>query len=682
MPLADHSEFAGYTVIRLLGSGAMGEVYLARHPRLPRNDALKVLPADISSDPGYRERFVREADLAAGLWHPNIVSVLDRGEHEGKLWIAMAYVPGIDADELIRRRYQAGMPVNEVVNIITAVAGALDYAHGRGLLHRDVKPANIMLTEPDEGERRALLADFGIAHTIGEISGLTATNMTVGTVAYAAPEQLMGEDLDARADQYALAATAYHLLTGAPPFVHSNPAVVISHHLNVKPPSIGRTHPELSMLDAVFDVALAKDPGDRFHKCAEFARALSIARFEPAAAVSSPNTPTQADLLPVAATAVAPATNRPRPFSPRAAEPAPGKPKQGARRDDRLRRRVVLVASAVTVIALAVAAALLWPSKNEQLSAPETPSSATSSAIPPPSTDLSSAPATPAPATPSTEALRPVFAAAPARLPFSNLDMPDGIAVDNAGNIYVGDHDTESGRVLKLTPGSAAPTTLPFTGLGGPCALDADTAGDIYVLDNCSNAGSTLLKLPARATSPIELKPELRAGAKDLAVDSAGNLYLVASNRFGAWVYKLEPGSTTPTELPYTGLDSPTAIAVDANDNVYIAGFPGRVIKLQSGSNSPVTLPFTGLSDMPTGIAVDAAGTVYIRDFRFDDATSTSSSRVFALASGATSSTELPFPYLGQANGIAVNDAGVFVPSYGSSSTDKDGYVLLLRRAG
>jgi serine/threonine protein kinase, bacterial len=267
--------FAGYTILRLLGSGGMGEVYLAQHPRLPRNDALKVLPTDISSDPEYRKRFSREADLASRLWHPNIVSVLDRGEHDGQLWITMDFVPGVNAAELLNHKYRAGMPATEVVKIITAVGGALDHAHSKGLLHRDVKPANIIISGPDEGEQRVMLADFGIAHTIGDVSGLTATNMTIGTVAYAAPEQLMGEELDGRADQYALAATSYHLLTGSQVFAHSNPAVVIGRHLNAALPRLADNRPELAVLDSVLAVALAKSPSERFKRCADFASALA-----------------------------------------------------------------------------------------------------------------------------------------------------------------------------------------------------------------------------------------------------------------------------------------------------------------------------------------------------------------------------------------------------------------------
>ncbi|MFG1934764.1 protein kinase [Mycobacterium sp. NPDC048908] len=275
MPLADGATFAGYTIVRLLGSGGMGEVYLAQHPRLPRRDALKVLPASVSADPAYRERFNREADIAATLWHPHIVGVHDRGEADAQLWISMDYVDGTDASRLLRERHPTGMPTVEVARIVTAVAEALDYAHERGLLHRDVKPANILLSHPQSSDERILLADFGIAHWANDISGLTETNMTVGTVSYAAPEQLMGGQIDGRADQYALAATAFHLLTGTPPFVNSNPAVVISQHLSASPPAIGRRRPGLSALDPVLAKALAKNPAERFGRCVDFAHALT-----------------------------------------------------------------------------------------------------------------------------------------------------------------------------------------------------------------------------------------------------------------------------------------------------------------------------------------------------------------------------------------------------------------------
>ncbi|MGV0069415.1 serine/threonine-protein kinase PknH/PknJ [Mycobacterium colombiense] len=276
MPLIDGQTFAGYTIIRLLGFGGMGEVYLAQHPRLPRRDALKLLPHEWSGDAEFRSRFNREADLASTLWNPHIVGVHDRGEQDGRLWISMDFVDGLDAARLLADRYPGGMPVEEVARVVTAVASALDYAHKQDLLHRDVKPGNIMISHlDDEDGQRILLTDFGIARNVNDISGLTKTNMTVGTVAYCAPEQLLGEDVDGRADQYSLAATAFHLLTGSQLFPSSNPAVVISRHLNVPPPALADRRPTLAKFDQVLAIGLAKRPEDRFKRCSDFARAFS-----------------------------------------------------------------------------------------------------------------------------------------------------------------------------------------------------------------------------------------------------------------------------------------------------------------------------------------------------------------------------------------------------------------------
>jgi serine/threonine protein kinase, bacterial len=375
MPLDDGAIFAGFRIVRLLGSGGMGEVYLAQHPRLPRRDALKILPAEVSADPEYRARFNREADIAAALSHPHIVGVHDRGEFEGQLWISMEYIDGTDAARLMRNRYPAGMPAGEAVEIITAVAGALDYAHQQGLLHRDVKPANILLTRPDDdGERRVFLADFGIARELADPSGLTATNITVGTVAYAAPEQLMGEEIDGHADQYALAATAYHLLTGLQLFPHSNPAVVISRHLNAEPPKLSDTRPELAPLDEVLSRALAKNPEDRFPRCQQFAQALGRGD----GAIS--------DSAPTGAQRSTRTRQQPNPESPQ-------------------RRRIRATALVPAVLSLAVIGALIFV--GVQLAHHRQPAPPPPAATPTPSTTAAPPPPPPAPTTPTTTTAAP-----------------------------------------------------------------------------------------------------------------------------------------------------------------------------------------------------------------------------------------------------------------------------------
>lgn len=275
MPFANGEVFAGYVIQRLLGTGGSGEVYLAQHPRLPRQDALKVLSLDSTADDEFRARFNREAELAATLWHPHIVGVLDRGEFDGRLWISMDYVDGTDAGRLLRENYVGGMPQQDVFEIVTAVADALDFGHERRLLHRDVKPENILVTASDGHRRRVLLTDFGIARRIDDASNLTNTNIALGTINYVAPEQLLGKPLDGRADQYALAATTFHLLTGTPVFQDPNPAVIISHHLGTTAPRISERRPDLVHLDDVLARALSKDPNQRYATCMEFARALT-----------------------------------------------------------------------------------------------------------------------------------------------------------------------------------------------------------------------------------------------------------------------------------------------------------------------------------------------------------------------------------------------------------------------
>ena len=367
MPFTSGTKFAGFTIVRPLGSGGMGEVYLAEHPRLPRRDALKVLLEAMTADGEFRERFNREADLAATLFHPHIVGVHDRGEFDGQLWISMDYIDGTDAGQLVRDRYPAGMPAEEVVPVVTAVASALDYAHQRGLLHRDVKPANILLTDPEDGERRIFLADFGIARQLADVSGITATNLTVGTVAYAAPEQLIGSDLDGRADQYALAATAYHLLTGAPLFQHSNPVAVISHHLNMAPPALSDRRPDLAPLDQVLWRALAKDPAARFSGCGEFAAALREQLGH--ASIAQRGTQTR---LPVTAYSI----------GGEATQLAIGAPSAAVSATKHRRRHWFLVGAFIAVVAL-IAGGVAYTTQSRDTSAPISPS-----APPPPNAVL------------------------------------------------------------------------------------------------------------------------------------------------------------------------------------------------------------------------------------------------------------------------------------------------------
>lgn len=296
MVLHAGSTFAGYTILDMLGSGEMGEVYLAQQPESGRRAALKILHEALTSDSEFRDRFLREAGTVSTLYHPHILEVHDRGEFGGQLWIAMDCVDATNTAELLRQRYPAGMPAGEALAIITAVAAALDYAHQRGLVHRDVKPANILVSNPGDGAQRILLSDFGIARQLGKSSGLTPADLTLSTVSYAAPEQLRGAGVDGRSDQYGLAATAFHLLTGAPPFNYADPLTVVKQRRSAAAPQISERRPDLARLDAVMSTALAENPADRFVGCAEFADALGEA-----VEVSTGDRSPEAALIPPAA---------------------------------------------------------------------------------------------------------------------------------------------------------------------------------------------------------------------------------------------------------------------------------------------------------------------------------------------------------------------------------------------
>ncbi|WP_228822592.1 serine/threonine-protein kinase [Nocardia cyriacigeorgica] len=252
----------------------MGSVYLAKHPRLPRRTALKLLNPDLFDDKETRARFEREADLAAQLDHPNIVTVYDRGAEDGQLWISMQYIDGVDAASLDPNT----LPVLRAVQIIADTAQALDFAHSMGVLHRDVKPANILLSTAHTGPERVYLTDFGIARLRDDGGHLTQTGSFTATIAYASPEQLTGAPLDHRTDQYSLACSLYWLLTGTAPFSAPHPVAVIQGHLQHQPPALSSVRHGLPIaLDAVLARGLAKRPGERYGSCAEFADAVRAA---------------------------------------------------------------------------------------------------------------------------------------------------------------------------------------------------------------------------------------------------------------------------------------------------------------------------------------------------------------------------------------------------------------------
>ena len=308
------AQIASYQLEEEIGRGGMAVVYRARDVRLGRWVALKVLAPDYAQDEAFRQRFIRESRTAAAVDHPNIIPIFDAGEAGGVLYIAMRYVAGQDVHSLL---HSAGLlPAARALGIVGQVASALDAAHACGLVHRDVKPANMLLGGVADTGRadHVYLSDFGISKQLNATSSLTLTGQVLGTLNYLAPEQIEGRQVDGRADAYALACTAFELLAGSPPFRRDENMAVMWAQLNAAPPRLTSLRPDLPpAVHQVMARALAKAPADRYASCLAFSSALQQAC---AAAPGAPD-----GTAPAAP--VSPPPRAARPASPTAADPAP-----------------------------------------------------------------------------------------------------------------------------------------------------------------------------------------------------------------------------------------------------------------------------------------------------------------------------------------------------------------------
>ncbi|HET7247348.1 MAG TPA: serine/threonine-protein kinase [Streptosporangiaceae bacterium] len=273
LAIGDH--LAGYRLDEIIARGGMAVVYRAFDERLSRSVALKVLAAPLGRDEAFRRRFIRESRAAAAVDHPNIVPIFDAGEADGVLYIAMRLVPGRDVLSLIEQ--QGALPVARVCQIVTQVAAALDAAHEQGLVHRDVKPANMLRDDAagDDHADHVYLSDFGLSKHGRSASQLTSYGEFLGTMDYVSPEQIEGRPVDGRSDQYALACSAFEMLTGAPPFKQDETLAIMWAQVSATPPMLTSRRPDLPVAaDPVLARALAKAPGDRYASCLEFASAL------------------------------------------------------------------------------------------------------------------------------------------------------------------------------------------------------------------------------------------------------------------------------------------------------------------------------------------------------------------------------------------------------------------------
>lgn len=600
------SLFGPYRLIRLLGSGGFGEVYEAEDTTMHRTVALKLLGSSFSQNPVFRERLFREARTAGRLREPHVLPIHGCGEIDGQVYIDMRLVRGVDLETVLQR--EGRLEPARAVAIVRQIAAALDAAHAERVIHRDVKPANILVS----GDDFASLVDFGLANAAGD-ARLTKPGSAVGTFDYVAPERLTNAPVDHRCDVYALACVLYEFLTGEPPYAqHRDLHELMNAQIFAPIPLPSQKRPGVPPgFDEVIARGLAKNPDARYRSAGELAAAA-----ERALGASPPHQPQYAPTTaPWQHPQYPPGPTQAPTLAPSLPYQLPSRPKS--------RRRTLITVAAVTLVA-AVAAALAiwvvpWPGSapHPAMSKPR-PSSTTPTTLPFPALTEARGVAVDAAGTVYAAELGvqvpegQVLKLAPGQtttteLPFGEI-YAFGVAVDAAGNVYAA--DTHAPGVWKLAPGARGPSLVPFGHLGNPVGVAVGKDGSLYVADQGSKQ---VLKLTAGATSPIRLMPTTALSSPAaVAVDNDGTLYIVDSDE--RRVLKLPAEADTPTELPFAGLDRPYGVAVDKDKNVYVSD-PNkhRLLKLPAGATTAGDFHFPGLN-YPFGVAVDNDGDIFVVD--------------------------------------------------------------------
>ena len=621
--------FGPYQLRRLLGRGGMGEVYEAEDTRKHRIVALKLISPQFSTDATFRARMQREADTAGRLTEAHIVPIHDYGDIDGQFYVEMRMIDGISLRTLLTN-YGPLNPARTVA-IVHQVAAALDAAHANGVTHRDVKPENILITNDDF----AYLVDFGIARGATD-PGLTQSGVALGTYNYMAPERFTGDDVTYRSDIYALACVLGECLTGAPPYRADSVERLIAAHLLEPAPRPSQLRPGRipPALDPVIGKGMAKNPADRYFTAGDLAAAAH-------SALAAPEQQQEAAILRQGANATLLASNYPGSgASETVVRPVPWRPSGGYARQAgppgppafsqqsigpqpdftspaRGKRKLWILAAAALLAVAAVGTTAYLGTR---------PSAASKQQ-----------------------------ASGQSELPFKGIDFrlsPGGVALDKAGDVYV-TSEGMYGRVVELAPGSSAPTVLPFSGLYQPQGLAVDNAGAVYVAD----FNNRVVKLTAGSTSQTVLPFTGLNYPEGVAVDGQGTVYV--ADRGNNRVVKLTAGSTGQTVLPFSGLKNPDGVAADPAGNVYVTDTDNdRVLMLAAGATAATVLPFTGVA-VPWGIAVNNAGDVFVTEH--------DSSRVLKLPAGSNTPTVLPLTGLNTPLGVAVDkDANVYVADRGN----------------
>ncbi|MEB3032267.1 serine/threonine-protein kinase PknD [[Mycobacterium] nativiensis] len=657
------SRFGPYQLERLLGRGVVGEVYRAEDTRNDETVALKLISEALSGDEAFRSRLEDEAEAAGQLTEPHVVPIRAYGEIDERLYLELGLIDGTDLATILATGGPLSPP--RAVAIVRQIAAALDAAHNADVIHRDVKPDNILVTDDD----LAYLMDFGVAAAIAE--PVAQAEPATGTVNYMAPERLTGEQVTHLADIYSLACVLVECLSGAAPFSAETVDDAVAERLTAEPPRPSRLRPGRvqAAMDDVLAQGLARKPEDRYSSAGELAAAAYAAlteaerhqvarilrRGEPALHLpggleAEPRTDGRGDgaLQPVHGGLGWPGWTPPETDSGAGSAagfgvglgglpPAPF-PVSPLLLDDRRtdplvmpvpsRRLLRLPRKPVLVAAAALAAVAVVGGIGNLVARP---SSASPVAAPPQSV-----------------------------LPFNDLDYrlsPGAVALDADGSVYVTSEGMH-GRVVKLAADSDTSSMLPFSDQYQPRGLTVDKDGNVYF----SDVNAHVVKISADSESHVVLP---FAGLEDpdgVAVDSEGNVYV--ADRGNDLVLRLEAGSNVQTAVPFVGLNKPDGVAVDSAGNVYVTDTGNnRVLKLLAATNEQVVLPFTGIV-APWGIAVDDAGDIYV--------TERNRNKVVKLAAGAAIPVVLPFTGLNAPLDVAVDNHGnVYVADRGNDRVVK-----------
>jgi serine/threonine protein kinase, bacterial len=581
--------FGNYRLIELMGRGGMGEVWRAHDTVIDRIVAVKILPPEISQDPVFQQRFRREAHAAARLNNPHVVPIHTHGEIDGRLFVDMRLVEGTDLQSMLDG---GPLPPARAVRFIEHIARALHAAHKEGLLHRDVKPSNILVDADDY----AYLIDFGIARAVGE-RALTAAGDVMGTFYYMAPERFAGEAtgaprVDARSDIYSLACVLYECLTAEHAFPGDSLEQQVISHLNSPPPRPSLAKRGLPQaFDTVIAKGMAKNAGERYENPIELARAARDALTAPAQSPGGPGWRPPTAASPEAFTHAA----------------SSGQRRLGHAGLPWWRRKPVIMAVAAVLAVLAIVVSLAVVDTHESA-----PGNLRQTVLPftglgePQGLSVDSGGTVYVADTMHNQILAlPAGSNGPAPLPFEGLKAPTGVTADNTGTVYV--NDAGNNRVLILPSGSRKQTELAFSGLDHPTGLTVSSARTVYVTDTGKNQ---VVALDANSNKQYQLAFNGLNGPTGLVVGASGTLYVAdtGNNR----VVSLDPGSNAQTTLPFVGLSAPGGVTVDSSGAVYVTdSAANRALKLPAGSSQQAILSFSGL-DYPWGLAVDNNGTVYV----------------------------------------------------------------------